>query len=40
VRRDLRALDVLGDADDPRGVMGRADVFVASSRLIVLARAR
>jgi SAM-dependent methyltransferase len=37
---DLRALDVLGDADDPRGVMRRADVFVDSSRLIVLARAR
>lgn len=35
---DLRALDVLSDADDPRGVMHRADVFVASSRQIVVAR--
>lgn len=37
---DLHALDVLGDADDPRGVMHRADVFVASSRQIVVARPR
>jgi SAM-dependent methyltransferase len=37
---DLRALDVLADADDPRGVMHRADVFVASSRQIVVAHPR
>jgi hypothetical protein len=35
---DLRTLDVLSDANDPRGVMHRADVFVASSRPIVVAR--
>jgi SAM-dependent methyltransferase len=35
---DLRALDVLSDANDPRGVMHRADIFVASSRQIVVAR--
>jgi SAM-dependent methyltransferase len=35
---DLRTLDVLSDANDPRGVMHRADVFVASSRQIVVAR--
>jgi SAM-dependent methyltransferase len=35
---DLRTLDVLGDADDPRGVLHRADVFVAASRHIVVAR--
>jgi SAM-dependent methyltransferase len=35
---DLHALDVLSDADDPRGVMHRSDVFVASSRQIVIAR--
>jgi SAM-dependent methyltransferase len=35
---DLHALDVLGDADDPRGVVHRADVFVAASRQIVVAR--
>ena len=34
---DLHALDVLG-ADDPRGVAHRADVFVAASRQIVVAR--
>ena len=32
-------LDVLADPDDQRGVMHRADVFVAASRQIVLARA-
>lgn len=37
---DLRTLDVLSDADDPRGVMHRADVFVSSSRQIVVARPR
>ena len=37
---DLHTLDVLGDADDPRGVMHRADVFVAASRQIVVARPR
>jgi SAM-dependent methyltransferase len=37
---DLRTLDVLGDDDDPRGVMHRTDVFVASSRQIVVARPR
>jgi SAM-dependent methyltransferase len=37
---DLGALDVLGDDGDPRGVMHRADVFVTSSREIVLARSR
>jgi hypothetical protein len=35
---DLDALDVLGDADDARGVAHRADVFVAASRQIVVAR--
>jgi cyclopropane fatty-acyl-phospholipid synthase-like methyltransferase len=35
---DLRTLDVLSDADDPRGVKHRPDVFVASSRQIVVAR--
>jgi SAM-dependent methyltransferase len=35
---DLRTLDVLSDVDDPRGVMHRADAFVASSRQIVVAR--
>jgi SAM-dependent methyltransferase len=37
---DLRALDVLADADDPRGVMVRPDIFVASSRQIVVGRPR
>jgi SAM-dependent methyltransferase len=37
---DLHALDVLVDADNPRGVMHRSDVFVASSRQIVIARPR
>jgi SAM-dependent methyltransferase len=37
---DLRALDVLTDAADPRGVMSRADAFVAASRQIVIARPR
>lgn len=36
---DLRTLDVLIDTDDPRGVMHRPDVFVASSRQIHIARA-
>lgn len=35
---DLAAIDILIDADDPRGVMRRADVFVAASREIVIAR--
>jgi SAM-dependent methyltransferase len=35
---DLRALDVLNDADDPRGVSHRADVFLDASRQIVVAR--
>lgn len=35
---DLDAIDVLTDADDPRGVMRRPDVFVAASREIVIAR--
>jgi SAM-dependent methyltransferase len=35
---DLHALDVLSDPDDPRSVMHRADVFVAASRQIVVAR--
>jgi SAM-dependent methyltransferase len=37
---DLRALDVLGDADDPRSVLHRPDVFIAASRQIVVARPR
>jgi hypothetical protein len=35
---DLRTLDVLSDANDPRGVTHRGDVFVTSSRQIVVAR--
>jgi SAM-dependent methyltransferase len=35
---DLHTLDVLSDADDPRGVMRRPDVYVAASRQIVIAR--
>ena len=35
---DLGTLDVLGDADDPRGIMHRDDVLVAASRQIVVAR--
>jgi len=35
---DRRALDVLGDGNDPRSAVHRADVFVAASRLIVVAR--
>ncbi len=35
---DLHTLEVLGDADDPRGVAHRDDVFVAASRQIVVAR--
>ena len=35
---DLRALDVLSDGDDGRGVMHRSDVFVAASRQILVAR--
>jgi hypothetical protein len=37
---DLRTLDVLGDPEHPLGVMRRADVFVAGSRRIVVARPR
>lgn len=37
---DLRTLDVLCDADDPRSVLHRPDVFVASSRQIVIATFR
>jgi hypothetical protein len=35
---DLRTLDVLCDADDPRSVLRRPDVFIAASRQIVVAR--
>jgi SAM-dependent methyltransferase len=35
---DRRTLDVLVDADDRNGVMHRADVFVAASRRIAIAR--
>ena len=35
---DRRTLDVLIDTDDPRGVMHRSDMFVTSSRQIVIAR--
>jgi len=35
---DLRALEVLGDADDPRSVLHRPDVYLAASRQIVVAR--
>jgi SAM-dependent methyltransferase len=35
---DLAAIDILSDADDPRGVMRRSDVSVAASREIVIAR--
>ena len=35
---DLGALNVLSDADDPRGVLYRSDVFVAASRQILIAR--
>jgi SAM-dependent methyltransferase len=35
---DLRTLDELSAADNPRGVMHRADVFIAASRQIVIAR--
>jgi SAM-dependent methyltransferase len=35
---DLDALDVLINTDDPRGVMHRPDVFVASSRQIQIAQ--
>ena len=35
---DRATLDVLLDADDPRGVLHRADTFVAASRQIVIAR--
>jgi SAM-dependent methyltransferase len=35
---DLRALDVLIDADDPRSVRHRLDTFIAASRHIVIAR--
>ena len=35
---DLRTLDVLTDAEDPRSVVHRSDVYVASSRQIVIAR--
>ena len=35
---DLHTLEVLGDADDPRGAAHRDDVFVAASREIVVAR--
>jgi 2-polyprenyl-3-methyl-5-hydroxy-6-metoxy-1,4-benzoquinol methylase len=37
---DLRTLDGLSDADDPRGAIHRAGVFVAASRQIVVARPR
>jgi SAM-dependent methyltransferase len=35
---DLQILDVLTDADDPRGVMRRSDVFLVASRQILIAR--
>lgn len=35
---DLDAIDVLTDEEDPRGVLRRSDVFVTSSREIVIAR--
>ena len=35
---DLYTLDVLIDADDPRSVMHRSDVFVSASRHVVIAR--
>ncbi len=35
---DLRTLEVLTDAQDPRGVMHRSDVFVAASRQVLIAR--
>lgn len=35
---DLHTLDVLSDANDPRSVMHRDDVFVAASRQIVIGR--
>jgi hypothetical protein len=35
---DVRALEVLSDPDDPRGEMHRSDVFVESSRQMVIAR--
>jgi hypothetical protein len=35
---DRHTLDVLVDADDPRGIARRSDVFVAASRQIVIAR--
>lgn len=35
---DRHTLDMLGDADDPRSVMHRPDVFIASSRQILIAR--
>ena len=37
---DLRTLDVLSDPDDPRSVLRRGDVFVATSRQILVARPR
>lgn len=35
---DVRSLDILLDADDPRSVVRRADVFVKASRQILIAR--
>jgi SAM-dependent methyltransferase len=35
---DLRALDALGDADDPRSAPRRPDLFLEASRQIVVAR--
>jgi SAM-dependent methyltransferase len=35
---DLATLDILIDADDPRGILQRADACVSSSRQIVIAR--
>lgn len=37
---DLHTLDMLSDADDPRSVVRRPDVFLAASRQIVVARPR
>ncbi len=35
---DLHTLDILCDEDDPRGAMHRADLFMAASRQVVIAR--
>ena len=35
---DRRTLDVLSDVDDPRSIVHRPDLFVASTRQIIIAR--